>query len=132
MSKDSQINKPEDITDVSMESAGPMPIDPPVAAPEAIDPSKPTLLQAVYIKHGDPVPAQKWYQKLWSKRPFRDSVHRATNTFAQTVLASSAVSGVVNGGVEDVAWSRVISIAGLATIMSLLQSVRRYTKTDDE
>lgn len=126
MSKDSQIN------DVTIEPAGPMPIDPPVAAPEAIDPSEPTLEQAAYIKHGDPAPELLWYEKLWSKRPFRDSVHRATNTFAQTVIASSAVSGVVNAGLEDIAWSRVISIAGLATILSIFQSIARYTKTEDD
>lgn len=96
--------------------------------------SKDTQLNLGYLKEQGLVEGtddRKWYQKLWAKRPFRDSVKRAINTFAQTVLASSAVSGVVNG-VEDVSWLRVLSIAALATILSALQSVARYTKTDGD
>ena len=63
----------------------------------------------------------RWYHNA----AFRDSVRRAINTFAQSLLASIGVSAVT--GVAGIAWLPVLSIAALATIISLLQSVVCHT-----
>ena len=53
------------------------------------------------------------------------SIERAAKTIAQTALAVIS-SGAV--GVLDVDWVHVVSVAGLAGVMSLLTSVLQYDR----
>ncbi len=53
---------------------------------------------------------------------------RALKTFAQTALATIGV-GVT--GLLAVDWLNVVSVSGLACVMSLLTSVTQYDKESD-
>ena len=155
MSKDSQFDWVGEDT-AKVEPAGPMPVTPPIATPDAVDPSVATQEQAAnfhspegtYIQidkggvwrrmelvDGKWVPVEgNWYQRafkrLSNRQGFKDSISRAINTFVQAIIATAGVSTLANG-IEDVHWLRVLSVASLAAVLSILQSVRRYTKTDD-
>jgi hypothetical protein len=53
---------------------------------------------------------------------------RAVKTFAQTALATI---GVGASGLLLVDWVNVVSVSGLACVMSLLTSVTQYDKESD-
>lgn len=53
---------------------------------------------------------------------------RAIKTFAQTALATIGVGAT---GLLAVDWLNVVSVSGLAGVMSLLTSVTQYDKESD-
>ncbi len=54
---------------------------------------------------------------------------RAAKTVAQTALATITAAGFI--GVLEVDWIQIISVAGLAGIMSLLTSVLQYDRAGE-
>lgn len=56
-----------------------------------------------------------WDWKEWAKA----ALIRAVKTFAQTMVASITVGAAL----EEVAWLRVLSVSGLAFVLSLLTSL---------
>ena len=48
---------------------------------------------------------------------------RAARTFAQSLLATLTVSGAVPDDVLSVGWKQALSVAAMATIMSVLMSI---------
>ena len=70
---------------------------------------------------------------LWDKEKFEDIVQRAVFTFCQTLAASILATGSAGViGVTSVAWGTAISIALLATIISVLQNVARQLQEPEE
>lgn len=53
----------------------------------------------------------------------KDLVERAVKTFAQVLLGFIGIEGV---GFGDVNWVRALSVAGLATLASILMSIASY------
>lgn len=51
---------------------------------------------------------------------WRGAAERAVKTFAQSLLAALAVGGI---GFGDVDWGRILSVAGVAALVSLLTSL---------
>lgn len=64
---------------------------------------------------------------MFTKTFLKDTVERAVKTFAQSLVASLAVGT----GLLDVDWLNALSIAGLATIISVLTSVGSGYVGDD-
>ncbi len=62
---------------------------------------------------------------IWSKAFWLGLGERAIKTFAQAFLAAALASGVVSGttGIDGFNWLTVVSIAGLATILSAITSI---------
>ncbi len=58
------------------------------------------------------------------KKFFIDMSERAIKTFAQTAVATITGSAVM--GIEEVGWIHVLSVSGLATIISILTSIASY------
>jgi hypothetical protein len=54
---------------------------------------------------------------------------RAAKTVAQTALATITAAGVI--GVLEVDWVQILSVAGLAGVMSLLTSVLQYDRAGE-
>lgn len=59
------------------------------------------------------------------KRYHEYATERAVKTFAQTALATIGVGAV---GIFEVDWVNVLSVSGLALVMSLLTSVLQYDR----
>lgn len=57
------------------------------------------------------------------KEFIKDLVERAIKTFAQVMLGFIGVEGVAFG---DIDWLRALSVAGVATLASVLTSVLSY------
>lgn len=53
----------------------------------------------------------------------KDTAERAIKTFVQGAIASLSVEGLA---FEDVDWLRVVSIAGMAALTSVLTSIASY------
>lgn len=64
---------------------------------------------------------------MFTKTFLKDTAERAVKTFAQSLVASLAVGT----GLLDVDWLNALSIAGLATIISVLTSVGSGYVGDD-
>lgn len=64
---------------------------------------------------------------MFTKTFWKDTVERAVKTFAQSLVASLAVGT----GLLDVDWVNALSIAGLATVISVLTSVGSGYVGDD-
>jgi hypothetical protein len=64
---------------------------------------------------------------VFSKKFLKDATERAIATFAQTAGASL----IVSAGLHDVNWVNVASVAGLATLLSILKSIAA-TQLGDE
>lgn len=54
---------------------------------------------------------------------------RAIKTVAQTALASLAASQII--GILDVDWLQIVSVAGLAGVLSILTSIAFPSKSPD-
>jgi hypothetical protein len=65
---------------------------------------------------------------VFSKKFLKDATERAIATFAQTAIASLTVSA----GLHDVNWVNVASIAGLATLLSILKSIAATQLGDED
>ena len=63
------------------------------------------------------------------KRYWDYSAERAAKTVAQTAIATMTAAGVI--GILEVDWVQVLSVAGLAGVMSLLTSVLQYDKAGE-
>jgi len=72
----------------------------------------------------------KGIKAVWAYDPFRDTIKRAVNTFCQTLVSLLLVAGAV--GVGAIAWQTLLSVSLLATLISILQSIIRYTETKSE
>lgn len=53
---------------------------------------------------------------------------RAVNTFAQGILAGVGVGAV---GFQEIAWLPILSVAGVAAVLSILKSIIVQTATGD-
>ena len=62
-----------------------------------------------------------------NKRFIKDVLERAVKTFAEMMIADISVGQ----GFEDIDWTRTFSVAGLATLISVLASIASY-KVGDE
>lgn len=60
---------------------------------------------------------------MWTVDFWKASVERALKTFAQSLLAVVAVGQV---GFGDVDWVASLSVAGVATVASILSSIASY------
>ena len=58
---------------------------------------------------------------MFSKQFLLDMTERAIKTIAQTVIASLLASGAL--GLFDANWGDILSVAGLAGVISLLTSI---------
>ncbi len=58
---------------------------------------------------------------MLTKQFWADALERAAKTFCQTLLASLFVSAGI--GIESLPWPQALSLAGSATVLSLLTSV---------
>lgn len=56
----------------------------------------------------------------------KDTGERAVKTFAEMMVADIAVGQ----GFEDIDWLRTLSVAGVATLLSILMSVASYKRGD--
>lgn len=63
------------------------------------------------------------------KRYWDYAGERAAKTVAQTAIATMTAAGVI--GILEVDWVQVVSVSGLAGIMSLLTSVLQYDKAGE-
>lgn len=63
------------------------------------------------------------------KRYWDYAGERAAKTVAQTAIATMTAAGVI--GILEVDWVQVLSVSGLAGIMSLLTSVLQYDKAGE-
>jgi len=57
----------------------------------------------------------------------KDTLSRALNTFAQTLLGFL----IVGTGLTGIPWVAALSVAAVATLASVLQSVVRNTRSDN-
>ena len=72
----------------------------------------------------------RWYERLWYNGAVRDTAKRAINTFFQTLSAAILVTGSIGFiGFASIAWGPALSVAGLAALFSLIQSIIRHTDT---
>lgn len=78
---------------------------------------------------GTSAPRQgNWLYRALQRPSVKDTLMRASNTFFQTGLAASGVSAAMNNaGMGDVDWSRTASVAVLATLLSIAQSISRHS-----
>ncbi len=62
---------------------------------------------------------------LWSKAFWRGLSERCVKTFAQSFVAAIATLGIVEGSstIESVPWLTVLSVAGPATLLSVVTSI---------
>jgi hypothetical protein len=57
---------------------------------------------------------------MWSSSFWRQSLERMAKTFAQTLIT---VLGTSTTGLLNVGWKQALSVAALATVLSLLTSI---------
>lgn len=57
---------------------------------------------------------------------FKDMVERAIKTFAEMLVADISVGQ----GFGDIDWGRTLSVAGVATLLSVLMSIASYKVGD--
>lgn len=57
----------------------------------------------------------------------KDMAERAIKTFAQTAAASLSIEGLA---FEDVNWVHILSVAGMAALLSVLMSIGSYNFGD--
>lgn len=70
----------------------------------------------------------RWYERILTNPAVRDTAKRAINTFFQTLSAAIVIGGSIGViGFGSIAWGSVLSVAGLAAVFSIIQSVIRHT-----
>lgn len=57
-----------------------------------------------------------------TKKFIMDTIERAIKTFAEMLLADISVGQ----GFSDINWGRTLSVAGVATLISILMSIASY------
>lgn len=61
---------------------------------------------------------------MWTKAFWKGLAERAVKTFCQSGVAAATISVVGNStGLTDINWLQVLSIAGLATVLSAATSI---------
>lgn len=63
-----------------------------------------------------------WYNEVM-KAFIKDLLERALKTFAQALIATISIDGL---SFQDINWANSLSIAGLASLVSVLTSIASY------
>lgn len=63
---------------------------------------------------------------MWTGAFWRAVAERGGKTLAQSLIAAISVAGVAVG-FEDIDWVRALSVAGVATVLSILMSIASNT-----
>jgi len=69
-------------------------------------------------------------RRIFTKEFWLATFERAVNTFAQVLVGFLAITGVPTG-FADIDWTTTFSVAGVATLVSVLKSIIVNTATGD-
>lgn len=67
-------------------------------------------------------------EKLWSKNWWKAAGTRAIKTFAQTFVSSIAIGMAIS----EINWLTVASVAGVASVLSLMTSIAGLPEVKEE